>query len=422
MSAGRRTALALLLLAWPVHAQAQERMAGYLQEEYSCIMCHTDKRAAFLEGVHAERGIVCVDCHGGNPKAFERERAHADGYRGKFSKVRTVALCLDCHGDVGRMRQYGISAVTREEFLLSRHGQRLLLAGDTAAPSCSDCHGSHAIFPRQDGRSTVNPARVTETCARCHADPARMPRALPADQLERWRRSAHGVALVERHNSQAATCASCHGSHAAAPPGVSEVANVCGTCHRLVENAYLRGAHGRRAAAVTCIACHSNHDTEAPAGGEIRARCATCHAQGSPAALAGLQLQERLGAAVRAEEQAREAIAHLVRNGEVTRDEEVRLLTVQTDLETLRVVAHTLDAEAIDELVRRVESISREIREQAEIVGEERWERKLLVIPLWLGVLAGIALAARKRRVLARRSRGSPEGGSAAAGEGQGAP
>ncbi|MBI4539575.1 MAG: cytochrome c3 family protein [Gemmatimonadetes bacterium] len=412
MSIRTSLALALLLLGGAGVVHSQERMAGYLREEYSCIMCHTDKRSAFLEGVHAERGIVCVDCHGGDAAAFEREGAHARGFRGRLSKPAAVTLCLSCHSDIARMRPFGIAPVTREEFVTSRHGQRLLAGGDTAAPSCGDCHGSHAIFPRDDGRSPVNPAQVPSTCARCHADPGRMPQGLPTNQFEEWRASAHGVALLERHNSRAASCASCHGSHTALPPGVAEVANVCGKCHRLERDAYFGGVHGRLAEgvrSVMCIACHSNHGTEAPPVDGIRVLCARCHAPNSAPELAGHQLQEELLRAERAYAEASAAIGQLVRAGERTRDEEVRLLTLNTYLHELRVVAHTLDAEPIGELARRVESISREIRERAEVVAEERWERKLLIIPLWLGVLAGVALAARKRRILIRGAPENPE-------------
>ena len=45
------------VLSAPLALRGQETMAGYLQEEYSCIMCHTEMRTDFLEGVHSNRGI-----------------------------------------------------------------------------------------------------------------------------------------------------------------------------------------------------------------------------------------------------------------------------------------------------------------------------------------------------------------------------
>ena len=168
-----------VLLMLPGKVFAQDTMAGFLEEEYSCIMCHTDMRTGFLEGVHSGRGILCTDCHGGDPTKFEADAAHVNGFSGSISKTQAVRLCLSCHGDVPQMRQYALEPVTEEMYLVSRHGQLLLLEGDTLAPSCGDCHGSHAILPRTDPRSPVNLAKISATCARCHSDPERMPAGFP---------------------------------------------------------------------------------------------------------------------------------------------------------------------------------------------------------------------------------------------------
>jgi hypothetical protein len=74
---------------------------------------------------------------------------------------------------------------------------------------------------------------------------------------------------------------------------------------------------------------------------------------------------------------------------------------VQTHLQELLVQAHTLDPAVVDELVRRISSLSTEIGERADVVEEHRWERKLLAIPVWLLLAGGIILALRKRRNLA---------------------
>lgn len=392
----------LVVIAFPL--RAQETMAGYLQEEYSCIMCHTEMRTDFLEGVHSGRGILCTDCHGGDPTSFEADGAHSSGFSGAIPKLQGVSLCLSCHGDISRMRQYALEPVTREEYLVSRHGQRLLVGGDTLAPACSDCHGSHAIFPRTDPRSPINAGRVSETCARCHSDPNRLPAGFPTDQLAEWSGSAHGVALTERRNERAANCVSCHGSHSALPPGVQEIPNVCGKCHQLVREAYFAGAHGGISDAsdggIGCTACHENHHTEMPPLAEIGALCLDCHGAESPAGIAGLQLQEEVTRAEVAGELARIALHTLGETGERIDDEEIRMVSVETHLQELLIRAHTLDPAAVDELTRRISSLAREIGERADVVEEHRWERKLLVIPLWLLVVGGVLLALRKRRRL----------------------
>ena len=399
-------ALAFLAISGS-NALPQETMGGYLQEEYSCIMCHTDLRADFMRGVHSGRGIQCIDCHGGDPTQFEIETAHSGGFSGSVSKAEAVTQCLSCHGDIPQMRQYALEPVTREMFLVSRHGQGLLLEGDTLAPSCGDCHASHAIFPRTDPRSPVNPARISETCATCHSNPARVPEGFPTDQFADWTQSAHGEALGSRHNEKSAHCASCHGSHSAQPPGVQEIPNVCGKCHQLVREAYFQGPHGSSeessGVGLPCTGCHANHETAMPSFREIGRLCEGCHGSDSPEGTAGLQLQELIIGAEAAGDRAREAVRTLMEAGERTEDEEIRLMEVETDLRELMVVAHTLDPVLVEALTRGVSSWSEGITQRAESVEEHRWERKLLAIPFWILLVGGVLLALRKRRMLAEK-------------------
>ena len=293
----------------------------------------------------------------------------------------------------------------------SRHGQRLLVEGDTVAPSCTSCHGAHAIFPRVDPRSPVNPERVSETCAGCHTDPRRFSGSLGTTQYAEWAASAHGVALIQRHNDRSANCTSCHGSHSALAPGVREIPNVCGKCHQLVREAYFAGAHREQIAGSTleagCTGCHENHGTEMPPFSAIAGLCQDCHGEDSPQATAGLELQQQILRAEAAGERGREGVSILSQAGERTEDEDIRLQAMETHLRELMVVAHTLDPVIVEDLSRRIVSLSGEISERAESVDEHRWERKLLAIPFWVLALAGILLALRKRRVLLRHVSGA---------------
>lgn len=391
-------------LALPISLSSQETMAGFLQEEYSCIMCHTEMRLDFLEGVHSDRGIQCTDCHGGDPSKFETAEAHSSGFSGALTKVQSVELCLSCHGDIPGMRQYALEPVTQEEFLTSRHGQSLLVEGNTLAPACSDCHGAHAIYPMVDPRSPIHPTRVSENCASCHSDPGRVPAGFATDQFDQWAKSAHGLALSQELNNRSATCASCHGSHFALAPGVQEIPNVCGKCHQLVRRAYFSGPHATLATTVGreggCLGCHANHGTQMPPFSEIGSICLGCHEESSPAGVLGLQVQEQMLHAEQSGERAHEATRMMMVAGERTGDVQVRLQMMDTHLRELLVQAHSLDPAAVDDLARRVSSLAQEIGERAETVEEHRWERMLLAIPLWILVLSGALLALRKRRVL----------------------
>jgi len=155
-----------------------------------------------------------------------------------------------------------------------------------------------------------------------------------------------------------------------------------------------------------------------PPLGQIGDICLHCHEEDSPAAIMGLQVQEQILHAEAAGDRAHDATHMLVRSGERTEDLQIRLQMVDTHLQELLVQAHSLDPALVDELVRRISSLSQEIGERADTVEEHRWERKLLAIPLWVLALSGALLALRKRRlVLALEGTESP--GAARGGEGE---
>jgi hypothetical protein len=376
---------------------AVAQAASQLDTSYGCVSCHADKRAAFVQGVHAERGIRCHDCHGGDPSAFALPAAHRGRFIGAPGKVATVALCGTCHSDPNRMRQYGLPSGQVAEFRTSQHGRLLLVGHDLDAPTCTDCHDAHTILRPDDARSTVYPTNIPATCARCHEDKALMAKyKLPTDQVERYRLSAHGVALFRNQNFASPTCVGCHGSHSALPPTVSEIANVCERCHILVGQAFDRGPHGRASHAgkiAGCLGCHSNHGTERVPADRIAAACAKCHAAGTSAYNLGTQIQQRAVQATEELRTAQVAIAQLSLAGRQTGDARFRYQTAVTAYEQIAQAQHSLDAEHLDDLARQVRSISRDLRGMAGVAEEQRWEHKLLLVPVWFLALASLVLA-----------------------------
>lgn len=377
-----------------------------LDTTYGCIACHADKRTAFVQGVHAERGILCHDCHGGDPAAFTLPAAHRGRFTGAPGKVATVALCGSCHSDPNRMRQYGLPSGQVAEFRTSRHGRLLLQNGNQDAPTCTDCHDAHKILRPDDARSTVYPTNIPTTCARCHEDKRLMGKYhLATNQVEQFRRSAHGVALFQDQNFAAPTCMGCHGSHSALPPTVTEIANVCSRCHMLVGQAFDKGPHGRAAHAgklAGCLGCHANHDTERVPADRIASACARCHAPGTRASTLGGQIQQHAVQATQDLQAAERAIGQLTLAGRQTGDARFRYQTALTAYQQIAEAQHSLDFEQMEDLTRRVRSISRDLRGMAEVAGEQQWEHKLLLVPVWFLALACLALAVFTLRGLAR--------------------
>ena len=384
----------------------QQQPGGQFDPTYGCTSCHADKRRAFILGVHSDRGIHCHDCHGGDPTSFETATAHLGRFLGSPNKAATIQLCATCHSDPNQMRQYGLPADQVAELRTSRHGELLLVQGNTDAPTCTDCHDAHTILPPEDARSNVYPTNIPATCARCHEDEQLMSKyGLPTDQHQEYIQSAHGVGLFVSQNFAAPTCVGCHGSHAALPPGVTEIANVCSRCHVLVGQAFNNGPHGEAARSgglPGCLACHSNHGTELVPPDRIAAVCADCHDPASGPALIGIEIQERITRATADLSAAAHAIDRLVLNGREVSDTRLRYQTALTSYLQLTQVQHGLDTDQLDDLSLRLGSISRGIRETAEVSEEQRWEHKLLLVPVWFLALSAIAFAGFKLRDLRR--------------------
>ena len=232
--------------------------------------------AAFKDSVHAAAGLECTSCHKGQVE-------------GKYTAVprsSIATMCASCHGDAAYMRKFDpqVRVDQYSQYLTSAHG-RGMQKGETRVATCSDCHSSHAVVRVRDSRSPVAPLNVARTCSQCHGDADRM-KAFGHDAkvFTDWSSSVHANALLKRGDASAPTCNTCHGSHGATPPGVTEVANVCAQCH--VREAQNFAAGPKKAifdamGQAECLVCHGNHAIQPPSHAMIGvtegAVCATCH-------------------------------------------------------------------------------------------------------------------------------------------------
>ncbi len=279
----------------------------------SCVDCHlalddprvTPPVKSFADDVHARAGFTCVFCHGGDLRQEDQEGAHdrRKGFLGKPSPRQIPELCGRCHSDPALMKQYDPSQRVDQlaEYKTSEHGKKLA-EGDTRVAQCASCHLAHGIQPVKDSRSPVSSGKVAATCNRCHGNAALMARyQLPADVYAKWSRSVHHEARVARGDLSAPTCNSCHGNHGAAPPKVSSVANVCGTCHVTFADQFKLSPHWEpflEMGLPGCVACHENHEilhpTEEFLGEGRESKCSSCHEAGSPGARAAAAMRADL--------------------------------------------------------------------------------------------------------------------------------
>lgn len=130
--------------------------AGAAAEESTepvCIQCHSKMPEKYSlpvklwkGSIHAENGIACNACHGGDPKDAANAMNPARGFLGAPKEPAIPAFCGRCH--VGVMKDY----------LASAHGRKLGAGG----PTCVTCHSNHQVL--KASLDLIN----EKSCSRCH--------------------------------------------------------------------------------------------------------------------------------------------------------------------------------------------------------------------------------------------------------------
>lgn len=267
----------------------------------TCLTCHSDPSLTmsttdgksvpvhvdatiFAQSVHAK--LACSDCHTGKNDMPHESRT--------ITSKRDLTLAYD-----EQCRRCHFSNYTKT--LDSVH-QASVARGDTTAPVCVDCHGSHDIQKPAEPRT-----RISETCARCHKGAA-----------DAYATSVHGQHLGTANEADIPVCTDCHRSHDIGGPhqqtwGLS-TADMCGRCHAdetlmkkyglstAVLRTYLADFHGKTASlrqhqgrtptglvVARCTDCHGVHDimkSDAPTSPVMKANlqktCQKCHEGANP--------------------------------------------------------------------------------------------------------------------------------------------
>src|ERR1017187_2990504 len=268
------------------------------QTKNSCLDCHSNlpeplgvSVETYSQNIHAQKGLTCAACHGGDASSDDPEKAmsRTAGWKGKIERKQIPGLCASCHSDAERMKKYnpGLRVDQFQQYKTSVHGMKWA-KGDAKVAVCTDCHGVHDLRAPSDPRSNVHPTNIATTCSHCHADAQYMnPYGIKTDQFANYEQSVHHDAMVLRGDLSAPTCTTCHGNHGATPPGVANVTNVCSNCHVFQAQLFQTSPHKDAFAAMGfpgCVTCHSNHAIKAPTDEMIgvgpKAVCMNCHTAG----------------------------------------------------------------------------------------------------------------------------------------------
>ena len=351
----------LLAVGAPV-AFAQSRA------DNNCLTCHRDFEdddgpSHMISGdIHYQVGLGCEQCHGGDPTLDDMDEVRASkGFRGVPKAQEVPAFCARCHSDAAYMHEHNPSLPVDQldKYKTSEHGRRLFGKGDAKVATCVSCHSVHVINSARLPHSSTYPKNLPFTCGSCHADTAYMADYnISTDQLDHYRRSVHGIALLDQDDLAAPACNDCHGNHGAAPPGVASLSAVCGMCHALESDLFNNSPH--RPAfdendLPACETCHSNHLIHSPTdrmvGTDADALCTECHAVGDGTRglrTAGL-LRASLDSLVAARSHADSLLGEARERGMMVVDEQFLMKEIDQLLIQTRISVHSLDTIVVSE-------------------------------------------------------------------------
>lgn len=226
----RRAAAATVVLAFGLVVGATSAAAQTGGQNERCFACHqkSDLGTITVDGQQksltvdpvvyraSRHGLIdCTGCHIGF-KPGEHSAAQTEDWL--FSA--RVSACGNCHGDIF------------VEYSTSTHGTKTMNRGQAVqTPTCSTCHGSHAIVATN---TDAFRRHGVDLCSGCHGGKS-------GTYLDTY----HGKSFL-LGRSASATCADCHTAHHVLPASdpVSSVSsqNVVGTCRQCHSQANSRFA------------------------------------------------------------------------------------------------------------------------------------------------------------------------------------
>ena len=383
----------------------------------SCLECHKgldDKELSepahfSQDDVHAKLGISCVDCHGGDPASDDISVSMdpGKGYVGKPSRADIPKFCAKCHSDSDYMKRYNPNIPTDQlsKYEVSQHG-RLNAQGDKKSAVCTSCHNAHNILSVDNPASPTYALNVPNTCAKCHSDKEYMKEyGIPTNQIDDYKESVHGQALLVKGDRSNPSCKNCHGNHDAGLPRAIYVGNICSQCHALTYELFSKSPHKAahdKLGIPECEACHGNHKIMKPSddmlGTGQGAVCIKCHdpsSKGFKTALAVKNSIEDLKIEIK---QAEELTSRAERSGMEVEDALFDINEANNSLTKSRAYIHSFSKEQVDSVVNEGKSLAKKADKSArKAIDDFHFRRKGYVFAIALVFVFSLALYARIR-------------------------
>jgi predicted CXXCH cytochrome family protein len=262
-----------------------DRPCSTIQSQVDCSICHAEVVQLYSDSTHGRLRLdgdldapTCLDCH--------EKHATLGRYlpTSKTFSLNVPELCARCHrqGEVAANRIESEIPDIVNSYSMSIHGKGLEESGLVVSASCTGCHTTHHMLPKDDPGSSINPANIAATCGTCHHG-----------ITDTFRTSIHWPEAGAQEVRKYPTCESCHTSHTISRTDTADfkfmMMDQCGHCHESEAETFFDTMHGkvshlRGEGAAKCYDCHGTHDIlpiEDPGSHLSRrnvvATCAKCH-------------------------------------------------------------------------------------------------------------------------------------------------
>ncbi|MBK6744101.1 MAG: cytochrome C [Hydrogenophilales bacterium] len=175
--------------------------------------------------------------------------------------------CIECHKQKlaaqkersdPQYKRLGIVVEQMEGYLNSIHAQPNKKDISKINATCYDCHDAHNIGTLGSLQRAEHRMKNPEVCGRCHEK-----------QLDEYKASMHGKALLEKKDTKSAVCSDCHSTHsissAKGDPMKLTITKNCGNCHEKARETYFKSYHGQvnklgYTNTAKCYDCHGGHN------------------------------------------------------------------------------------------------------------------------------------------------------------------
>jgi cytochrome c3-like protein len=144
-------AASLLVLAHTSPALSLHEAITTNQATDACAGCHQklgDKIASlYLMSTHSASAIGCYRCHGGDPFADDKQKAHGERFVGRPSVLQVVEMCGSCH---------------KSQLSIYKSGRHFQDKRGKPRVDCVQCHGAHTVG------APAESFRFAFMCSDCH--------------------------------------------------------------------------------------------------------------------------------------------------------------------------------------------------------------------------------------------------------------